>query len=171
MQYSALHRSVKTPPCNLKTKGLKLGDEYQYEASAVSGSTGLYSDVSPPLSPPCKNKLKRVADFSDTLSSPGVVSPILSPVRANSKTFSLEKPDSLPMLFLNSLGEPKASAISKHDLLSSIAFDQTGDILSVGDRGGRVILFERITNDQGQTDFDYLTEFQAQAKGFDVLHS
>lgn len=80
-------------------------------------------------------------------------------MRTNSKTFSVEKHDSLPLYFMNSLGEPKASAISRHDLLSAIAFDATGDILSVGDRGGRVIIFERIRNEQGLTDFDYLTEF------------
>ena len=129
--------------------------------SAISGSTAIHSDISPPLSPPCKPLVKKVADFSDTASSPGVVSPILSPIRGKSKTFSVDKPDPLQMLFLNSLGEPKASAISKHDLLSAVAFDATGDILSVGDRGGRVILFERIQNENGQTDFDYLTEFQA----------
>lgn len=48
---------------------------------------------------------------------------------------------------LTSLGEPKSSAIGKHDLLSAVAFDRTGDILSVGDRGGRIILFERIQNE------------------------
>ena len=53
----------------------------------------------------------------------------------------------LNLLFLNSLGEPKASAIGKHDLLSAISFDAAGDILSVGDRGGRIILFERIQNE------------------------
>lgn len=127
--------------------------------SAVSGITAIHSDLSPPLSPQARSRIKKIADFSDFGSSPSVVSPILSPVRTNSKTFSVEKHDSLPLFFMNSLGEPKASAISRHDLLSAIAFDATGDILSVGDRGGRVILFERIEDEQGRTDFDYLTEF------------
>jgi len=77
----------------------------------------------------------------------------------------------MQLLNLNSLGEPKASAIGKHDLLSAVSFDKTGDLLSVGDRGGRIICFERITTENGQTDFDYLTEFQAHSKGFDVLNS
>ena len=80
-------------------------------------------------------------------------------MRSSQKKFSPEKHESLSLYFMNSLGEPKASAINKHDLLSAIAFDATGDILSVGDRGGRVILFERIKNEQGQTDFDYMAEF------------
>jgi serine/threonine-protein phosphatase 2A regulatory subunit B len=41
----------------------------------------------------------------------------------------------------------------------------------VGDRGGRVICFEQVLNDAGQTDFEYLTEFQAHTKSFDVLAS
>ena len=60
---------------------------------------------------------------------------------------------------LSSLGEPDASAISKHDVLSAMAFDTTGKILSVGDRGGRVICFELGKNDEGQPDYEYLTEF------------
>ena len=72
---------------------------------------------------------------------------------------SSENIEPLNLLNLNSLGEPKASAIGKHDLLSAISFDCTGDILSVGDRGGRIILFERVKNNDGATDFDYLTEF------------
>ena len=60
---------------------------------------------------------------------------------------------------LCSLGEPQSSIISKSDLLSAISFDCTGDLLSVGDQGGRIMLFERFQNAQGQTEFDYLTEF------------
>ena len=95
---------------------------------------------------------------------------MLSPTR-NKSFNSSEQVEPLNLLTLNSLGEPKTSAISKHDLLSALSFDCTGDLLSVGDRGGRIIIFERIKNEDGQTDFDYLTEFQAHAKGFDVLSS
>ena len=67
---------------------------------------------------------------------------------------------------LQSLGEPDPSQITKTDLLSAMTFDKTGKYLSVGDRGGRVIIFE-----QGQDDFDYLTEIQAFEKEIDVLSS
>ena len=50
-------------------------------------------------------------------------------------------------------------------------FDRTGNILSVGDRGGRVICFQMGKNDRGQPDYEYLTEFQAHASSFDVLSS
>ena len=48
----------------------------------------------------------------------------------------------LNLVALEQLGEPDPTAISKHDLLSAMAFDRTGQILSVGDRGGRVICFQ-----------------------------
>jgi len=47
----------------------------------------------------------------------------------------------LPLLPLNTLGEPDPSNITKQDILSAIAFDKQGQLLSVGDRGGRVIIF------------------------------
>ena len=77
----------------------------------------------------------------------------------------------LNLMAMSQLGEPDPTAISKHDLLSAMAFDPTGQILSVGDRGGRVICFNLTENDAGLKEFDYLTEFQAHSKSFDVLSS
>jgi hypothetical protein len=94
---------------------------------------------------------------------------LMSPLAAQTKA-SMEPSECLNLLNMNSLGEPDASAISKHDLLSAISFDKRGDYLSVGDRGGRVIIFER-KNDQGVEDFDYFTEFQSHTKSFDTLQS
>ena len=84
---------------------------------------------------------------------------------------SMEPSECLNLLNMNSLGEPDPSAISKHDLLSAITFDKRGNYLSVGDRGGRIIIFEKVKNEQGLDDFDYFTEFQAHTKSFDVLNS
>ena len=42
---------------------------------------------------------------------------------------------------LNTIDEPDPSNITKQDILSAIAFDKQGQLLSVGDRGGRVIIF------------------------------
>ena len=53
----------------------------------------------------------------------------------------LDMIDPLNMVAMNQLGEPDVTSISKQDLLSAIAFDKTGKILSVGDRGGRIICF------------------------------
>ena len=72
---------------------------------------------------------------------------------------------------MNTLGEPNPNNISRHDILSAIQFDRQGDFLSVGDLGGRIIIFERTKNDKGEPDFEYLTEFQAHEKTFDTLNS
>ena len=42
---------------------------------------------------------------------------------------------------LSTLGEPDPANITKQDLLQSITFDKQGKFLSVGDRGGRIIVF------------------------------
>ncbi|MBA0712897.1 hypothetical protein Golax_011969 [Gossypium laxum] len=73
------------------------------------------------------------------------------------------------------------------DIISAIEFDKTGDHLATGDRGGRVVLFERTdAKDHGlprrdleRTDypisrhpeFRYKTEFQSHEPEFDYLKS
>ena len=47
----------------------------------------------------------------------------------------------LTMANMSSLREPDPANITKQDILSSLAFDKQGQYLSVGDRGGRVIVF------------------------------
>lgn len=42
--------------------------------------------------------------------------------------------------------------------------------MSVGDRGGRIIIFQRIEED-GSVDYDYLSEFQSHETAFDPLNS
>lgn len=61
--------------------------------------------------------------------------------------------------FMNSLGEPDASAINRKDILSAMAFNATGKLLAVGDHAGRCIVFERTTSESGNENFDYSCEF------------
>jgi serine/threonine-protein phosphatase 2A regulatory subunit B len=35
------------------------------------------------------------------------------------------------------------TSVSKADIISAVEFDHTGDYLATGDKGGRVVLFER----------------------------
>ena len=76
-------------------------------------------------------------------------------------------------------GEEHAShheQIQEADLLSALDFDETGDYLATGDRGGRVVVFEhagpsgsepepsadsRAAKPGGQTAYRFLTEFQS----------
>ncbi|GFZ11754.1 protein phosphatase 2A, regulatory subunit PR55 [Actinidia rufa] len=73
------------------------------------------------------------------------------------------------------------------DIISAIEFDKTGDHLATGDRGGRVVLFERTdSKDHGGSrrdlermdyaisrhpEFRYKTEFQSHEPEFDYLKS
>lgn len=68
------------------------------------------------------------------------------------------EPKPLNLLSMSVLGEVDPSNITKQDLLSAIAFDKQGQMLSVGDRGGRVIVFQRI-EEGGTVDYEYMTEF------------
>jgi serine/threonine-protein phosphatase 2A regulatory subunit B len=63
-------------------------------------------------------------------------------------------------VYANGLGERDPSNISEQDVLSAISFDKTGEYLSVGDRGGRVIIFKRIHKKKSRVDdYEYFSEF------------
>ncbi|CAI0392118.1 unnamed protein product [Linum tenue] len=62
------------------------------------------------------------------------------------------------------------------DIISAIEFDKTGDHLATGDRGGRVVLFERTDTKMDypitrHPEFRYKTEFQSHEPEFDYLKS
>ena len=65
--------------------------------------------------------------------------------------------------------------ITEADIISAVEFDQTGDYLATGDKGGRVVLFER--NDAGSVnkrqgcEYRFHTEFQSHEPEFDYLKS
>lgn len=73
-----------------------------------------------------------------------------------------------------------ADDIQEVDLLSALDFDETGDYLATGDRGGRVVVFERAADRRANgvdamngSDMQYrfLTEFQSHEPEFDYLKS
>lgn len=65
--------------------------------------------------------------------------------------------------------------ITEADIISAVEFDQTGDYLATGDKGGRVVLFEK--NDSGAAnkkqgcEYRFYTEFQSHEPEFDYLKS
>ncbi|KAL1829264.1 hypothetical protein DCAR_0208600 [Daucus carota subsp. sativus] len=77
--------------------------------------------------------------------------------------------------------------VQEVDIISAIEFDKSGDHLATGDRGGRVVLFERTdTKEHGSSrkdlekidypvsrhpEFRYKTEFQSHEPEFDYLKS
>ncbi|XP_059640818.1 serine/threonine protein phosphatase 2A 55 kDa regulatory subunit B beta isoform-like isoform X3 [Cornus florida] len=77
--------------------------------------------------------------------------------------------------------------VQEVDIISAIGFDKTGDHLATGDRGGRVVLFERTDkkdydgrrrdlermdcSNSRHPEFRYKTEFQSHEPEFDYLKS
>uniref|UniRef100_A0A2P2MMU1 Serine/threonine-protein phosphatase 2A 55 kDa regulatory subunit B n=1 Tax=Rhizophora mucronata TaxID=61149 RepID=A0A2P2MMU1_RHIMU len=97
-------------------------------------------------------------------------------------------PRPLEWNFSQVFGERTAGEeVQEVDIISAIEFDETGDHLATGDRGGRVVLFERTdTKDHGGSrrdmermdysinrhpEFRYKTEFQSHEPEFDYLKS
>ncbi|KAI8393752.1 protein phosphatase PP2A regulatory subunit B [Radiomyces spectabilis] len=60
--------------------------------------------------------------------------------------------------------------VTEADIISTVEFDQTGDYLATGDKGGRVVLFERNESKKG-CEYKFHTEFQSHEAEFDYLKS
>lgn len=60
--------------------------------------------------------------------------------------------------------------ITEADVISTVEFDDTGNYLATGDRGGRVVLFERNEAKKG-CEYRFHTEFQSHDAEFDYLKS
>jgi len=71
--------------------------------------------------------------------------------------------------FSQLFGEKNAvEEVSDVDIVSAIEFDETGNYLAVGDRGGRVVVFEQA---QECNDYKFYAEFQSHEPEFDYLKS
>jgi len=88
--------------------------------------------------------------------------------------------DNLEWKFSQVFGEGRANSleeVSEVDVVSSIEFDDTGDFIAVGDRGGRIVIFERDekrkdnNNAKKNPEYKFFTEFQSHEAEFDYLKS
>lgn len=62
--------------------------------------------------------------------------------------------------------------ITEADIISSVCFNDEGDFLATGDKGGRIVLFERNQSKKKQTcEYKFFTEFQSHDAEFDYLKS
>jgi len=62
--------------------------------------------------------------------------------------------------------------IAEADIISAVEFSHDGEYLATGDKGGRVVLFERNQDPQGNdAEYRFFTEFQSHEPEFDYLKS
>uniref|UniRef100_A0A453SD38 Serine/threonine-protein phosphatase 2A 55 kDa regulatory subunit B n=1 Tax=Aegilops tauschii subsp. strangulata TaxID=200361 RepID=A0A453SD38_AEGTS len=107
---------------------------------------------------------------------------------AGSSSAATEQQQSLEWRFAQVFGERAAGEdVQEVDIISAIEFDKSGDHLATGDRGGRVVLFERtdVRDEHANRrelerqdvpitrhpEFRYKTEFQSHEPEFDYLKS
>ncbi|KAJ6496016.1 hypothetical protein C8R45DRAFT_1211725 [Mycena sanguinolenta] len=65
----------------------------------------------------------------------------------------------------------KSNVLRPADIISAVSFDATGNFLATGDKGGRVVLFERNQSKQRAVEYKFYTEFQSHEPEFDYLRS
>jgi len=66
-----------------------------------------------------------------------------------------------------------ACSVADEDVISAMSFDTTGNYLSLGDKAGRLIIFQRNPNKnkKGGVEFQYFAELQSHMREFDYLKS
>jgi serine/threonine-protein phosphatase 2A regulatory subunit B len=67
-----------------------------------------------------------------------------------------------------------AERVTDEDVINALAFDKTGRYLALGDKAGRLIVFDRSNSKKskkGHSEFTYMTELQSHVKEFDFLKS
>lgn len=64
-----------------------------------------------------------------------------------------------------------ADKVSDEDIISSVKFDQTGKYLSLGDRAGRLIIFDvQQVKGKKYSEYSYYTEVRSSAKAAPIPH-
>lgn len=85
----------------------------------------------------------------------------------------VDKKEPLDWKFTQIFGDKTIAAqLNDEDIISALQFDSTGNYLSLGDKAGRLIIFENMSPPKGKTkmfDYQYLTELQSHNKEFDTL--
>lgn len=77
--------------------------------------------------------------------------------------------DNFDFKFSQCFGDKADIVVTEADIITAVEFDHSGDYLATGDRGGRVVLFER--NNSKHCEYKFLTEFQSHDAEFDYLKS
>ncbi|CCK71190.1 protein phosphatase 2A regulatory subunit CDC55 KNAG_0G01320 [Huiozyma naganishii CBS 8797] len=72
--------------------------------------------------------------------------------------------------FSQCFGDKADIVVTEADIITSVEYDASGDFLATGDKGGRVVLFERNRSSK-HCEYKFLTEFQSHDAEFDYLKS
>ena len=61
------------------------------------------------------------------------------------------------------------SSVADEDIISAMAFDTTGNYISLGDKAGRLIIFQKsfAKNKKGMVEYQYFSELQSHMREFD----
>lgn len=107
-----------------------------------------------------------------------------SPINKNSN--SIHNNNNFDFKFSQCFGDKQDIVVTEADIITAVEFDSTGDYLATGDKGGRVVLFERNKNNNNTSsssnnnnnnnnvnncEYKFLTEFQSHDAEFDYLKS
>lgn len=77
--------------------------------------------------------------------------------------------DNFNFKFSQCFGDKADIVVTEADIITASEFDHTGNFLATGDKGGRVVLFER--SNSRHCEYKFLTEFQSHDAEFDYLKS
>ncbi|AGO13337.1 AaceriAFR195Wp [[Ashbya] aceris (nom. inval.)] len=80
-----------------------------------------------------------------------------------------QQQNSFDFKFSQCFGDKADIVVTEADIITATEFDHTGNFLATGDRGGRVVLFEK--NNSKHCEYKFLTEFQSHDAEFDYLKS
>lgn len=61
--------------------------------------------------------------------------------------------------------------VAEADIISAVEFDHSGEFLATGDKGGRIVLFQRESSPKKFAEYYFYTEFQSHEPEFDYLKS
>eukprot|EP00050_Salpingoeca_kvevrii_P018402 m.73756 g.73756 ORF g.73756 m.73756 type:complete len:387 (+) comp8040_c0_seq3:2114-3274(+) len=109
------------------------------------------------------------ASTPKTRATPCTVSSLLLPAPAMAAQANPALVWNFSQVFGDKAGEGE---ISEADIISAVEFSHDGEYLATGDKGGRVVLFERSHDDEGNpAEYRFYTEFQSHEPEFDYLKS
>jgi serine/threonine-protein phosphatase 2A regulatory subunit B len=91
-----------------------------------------------------------------------------------------DRVDSVDWRFCQVFGDNSSvEEIQEPDVISSVELDKTGNYIAAGDRGGRVVVFERVESSRmgrarrtlgaPNVEYRFHTEFQSHEQEFDYL--